>query len=397
MGGQIDLRNWMDSPHNRWSFQHVSEIIPTVPILNRSGYTNVLPHLDIDLENVSFVAADGSKTNLSAHLERTLCDAICVVHDGTIVFEKYFNEMRPESRHLLMSITKSMTAAALGVAIGRNLLSIDDQVTAIAPEFVGTSLDGCSVRHLINMSAGTEFVEDYELYKLPDSDHPLIEYERQSGYRPLDGRVAIGALKHFHTYPLARAHGEVFDYRSPLTNVVARILEIVNGISFNEVLSRDVWSPMGMEHPADIFVDPVGFAIADGAMSCTTRDLARFGLAYLNDGFVDGTSVIPQRWVVDTYNADDVSRRLYAKSWEGTQSEEGLYPGWFAYHNAFWIIEQAKQFSGLGIFGQSIWIDRPSRTVIARFSTHSEPSMPTVTAEEMRCFEAIANSLVASN
>ncbi|MFM8000849.1 MAG: serine hydrolase, partial [Actinomycetota bacterium] len=89
--------------------------------------------------------------------------------------------MRPESRHLLMSITKSMTAAALGVAIGRNLLSIDDQVTAVAPEFVGTSLEGCSVRHLINMSAGTEFVEDYELYKLPDSDHPLIEYERQSG------------------------------------------------------------------------------------------------------------------------------------------------------------------------------------------------------------------------
>ncbi|MFM7338056.1 MAG: hypothetical protein ACKO2E_07240, partial [Actinomycetota bacterium] len=65
MGGQIDLRNWMDSPHNRWSFKHVSEIIPTVPILNRSGYTNVLPRLDIDLENVSFVAADGSKTNLS--------------------------------------------------------------------------------------------------------------------------------------------------------------------------------------------------------------------------------------------------------------------------------------------------------------------------------------------
>jgi len=384
----------MDSPYNRWSFQHVAEVLNTVPISNTSGHLDALPRAEIDLDDVSFVAADGSKTDLSTHLERTFCDAICVVHDGAVVYEKYFNGMHHESRHLLMSITKSMTAAALGVAIGRDLLSINDLVTTIAPEFGGTSLEGGSIRHLIDMSAGTEFVEDYELYKFPDSDFPLIEYERQSGYRPLDGRVAIGALKHFRTYPLARSHGEVFDYRSPLTNVVARILEIVNDLPFNDVLSRDVWSPLGMEHPADIFVDPVGFAIADGAMSCTTRDLARFGLAYLNDGFVNGKSVIPQSWVIDTYEADDESRRLYARSWEGKQSEIGSGSEWFAYHNAFWIIKRAEQFSGLGIFGQSVWIDRPSRTVIARFSSHPEPFMQMVAAEELRGFVAIAESLV---
>ncbi len=393
MNDSVNLRNWMDSPHNRWSFQHISEILNTVPISNTSGQVNVLPRADTNLDDVSFAAADGSTTSLKRHLDQTFCDSICVIHDGAIVYERYFNGMHQETPHLLMSVTKSVTAAALGIAIGRGLLSINDLVTKIAPEFSGTSLEGASIRHLIDMSAGTEFVEDYELYKFPDSDLPLIEYERQSGYRPLDGRIAIGALKHFHTYPLARSHGEVFDYRSPLTNVVARILEIVNGLPFNDVVSRDVWTPLGMEHSANIFVDPVGFTIADGAMSCTTRDLARFGLAYLNDGFVNGKNIIPKQWVLDTYEADDEASRLYAKSWEGSQFEKSSGSKWFAYHNAFWIIDRAAQFSGLGIFGQSIWIDRPSRTVIARFSTHPEASMQTVGDEELRGFAAIAQSL----
>ena len=63
-----------------------------------------------------------------------------------------------------MSVTKSVTAAALGISIDRKLLSINDIVTNIAPEFTGTSLDGCTIRHLIDMTAGTEFVEKYDLY-----------------------------------------------------------------------------------------------------------------------------------------------------------------------------------------------------------------------------------------
>ncbi len=393
MSDAVNLQNWMESPHNRWSFQHVSEFLPTVPISNTSGQINFLPSAEIDLSEIMLIAGDGSTTNLSRHLERTYCDAICVVHDGVIVYEEYFNNMNQESQHLLMSVTKSVTAAALGVAIGRGLLSANDLVTTIAPEFSGTSLEGASVRHLIDMTAGTDFVEDYKFYSYKDSDLPLIEYERQAGYRPLDGRVAIGALKHFHTYPLARHHGEIFDYRSPLTNIVARVLEIVNQLPFNEVLSRDIWTPLGMEHTANIFVDPVGFAIADGAMSCTTRDLARFGLAYLNDGNLNGKSIIPEQWVKDTYEANDEAHRLYTKCFDNDDSENGSTSSWFAYRNAFWIMDRAKQFSGLGIFGQSIWIDRPSRTVIAKFSTHPEAFIAEISDEEIRAFVAISDAL----
>lgn len=386
----------MQPPHNRWGFQNVAELLATVRVSNETQQITELAHLTLGrdaLSNVSFEGADGLAITWNHHLEATFCDAVCVIHNGVIVEEKFFNGMNEQSQHLLMSITKSFTAAALGVAIGRGLLSINDLVTSIAPEFAGTSLDGCKVRHLIDMTAGTDFVEDYDLYLDPDSDVPLIEYERQAGFRPLDGRRAIGVLQHFRTYQLLRPHGQIFDYRSPLTNIVARILEIVNGMAFSNVISRDIWTAFGMEHSANISVDPVGFSIAEAGLSCTVRDLARFGLAYLNDGKLNDQTLLPKDWVTDTRNADDQARDCYLKflARQTTAKDDGL--NWYAYHNAFWIKKRAEQFTGWGIFGQYIWIDRPTNTVIARFSTYPEAAPEKLTAETLRGFNAIAQTL----
>lgn len=390
---KVSLSNWLEPPHNRWAFQNVAEILPTVQIVNNSGKITHLPNARTNISNVTFTAADGSTTTWAKHLRESFCDAVCVIHDGQIVDEQYFNGMHEQSKHLLMSVTKSFTSAALGIAIGRGLLSPSSLVTEIAPEFCGTSLEGCTVRHLIDMTAGTEFVEDYDLYKDPESDVPLIEYERQAGFRPLGNRPTIGVLRHFSTYAMARPHGEVFDYRSPLTNIVARILEIVQGISFREILSRDIWSVFGMEHPAEISVDALGFPIAEAGLCCTVRDLARFGLAYLNDGVIEGKAVLPLQWVRDTQAGDEISRSCYLKYLDSLFGKGVEGDDWNMYHNAFWIKEPNKQFSGLGIFGQYVWVHRPTRTVIARFSTYPSAAPTILSAETIRGFNAIAQAL----
>lgn len=393
MNGSVNLSNWLEPPHNRWGFNHVADLLDTVPISNESGDVTALPQKSIDLDDVSFACADGSPTTWGRHLNETFCDAICVVHKGSIADERYFNNLTDKSQHLLMSVTKSVTAAALGISIGRSLLSINDLVVNIAPEFAGTSLDGCTIRHLIDMTAGTEFVENYDLYSDPGANNPLLEYERQSGFRPLGEHAAIGVLKYFATYPLARPHGALFDYRSPLTNIVARVLEIVNGMSFQDILSRDIWTSFGMEHPATISVDPLGFPIAEAGISCTVRDLARFGLAYLNDGTINDRQVLPESWVRDTRETNDNARESYLKYLDASTSAKDDGSDWYAYHNAFWIKERDTQFTGWGIFGQFIWVHRPSQTVIARFSTYPEAKSPSLTSETLRGFNAVANFL----
>jgi 6-aminohexanoate-oligomer exohydrolase len=296
--------------------------------------------------------------------------------------------MTEETPHLLMSVSKSVCGAALGIAIGRGLVAADDLVCEVAPEFTGTSLDGATVQHLIDMCAGTEFVEDYDLYADPDGDSPLIEYERQAGYRPLGARPGIGTLAHFATYGTAFAHGARFDYRSPLTNIAARVVEIVNDERYPDVVSRDLWAPLGQEHDADIMLDPVGHPVVEGGMSCSVRDLARFGLAYLDDGAVGDEQVVPRQWVDDTRLGTAESEAAFRAG-----STDFGERNWSMYRNAFWILERGNVFSGLGIFGQYCWVDRTSRTVIARFSTYPEASPDQLAAETLAGFAAVSASL----
>ena len=159
------------------------------------------------LDDVTFAAADGTTVRWADHLTQTYCDGVCVVHRGRIVHERYLNGMTERTPHLLMSVSKSVCGAALGISIGRGLLSADDLVTDIAPEFAGTSLDGATVQHVIDMTAGTEFIEDYGAYDaaggIDSTDEPaLIDYERHAGL-PATGQPH--ADRHARPLPHVRA------------------------------------------------------------------------------------------------------------------------------------------------------------------------------------------------
>ena len=81
---------------------------------------------------------------LERHLIRTNCDGLCVVRDGIVRYEwkpvgvdgAYQSAANdPSSRHLLMSVSKSLCATVLGAAVGRGDVALVDRVSDIAPEF----------------------------------------------------------------------------------------------------------------------------------------------------------------------------------------------------------------------------------------------------------------------
>ncbi len=367
------------------------ELTPTALIRRGDHAPNCLDRDLVDLDSITFRSIDGASVDWATQLERSCGDAVCVVHDGRIVYERYLNTMTDRTPHLLMSVSKSWCGAALGIAVGRGLLRMTDLVTEIGPEFAGTSLDGATVRHVIDMTAGTGFVEDYDDYTDPSSDTPLIEYERQASYRPLGGRPAVGVLAHFHSYPRAYPHGAWFSYRSPLTNVAARLLEVVHDMRYADIVTRDLWGPLGQEHDADVMVDAVGQAVVEGGMSCTLRDLARLGLAYLDNGVVGSHPVVPEAWITDTRIGNAAALAAYAASPDHVAEPDD----WAMYRNAWWVGQSGEVFSGLGIFGQYCWVDRPSRTVIARFSTYPSAMPTALDAETLRGFRAVAEALAS--
>ena len=65
---------------------------------------------------------------------RRLClDGLLIWADGGVRHESYHNGMEPDDRHLLHSVTKTLTTLAVGIAVDEGRLSPDDEVAAHVP------------------------------------------------------------------------------------------------------------------------------------------------------------------------------------------------------------------------------------------------------------------------
>jgi CubicO group peptidase (beta-lactamase class C family) len=356
----VTLANWQEPPFNRWAFQHVAELIPTARIPRGDGPVWGLRQEERDLSGLS-IDRNGDAVSLGGFLEQTYTDGILVLRGGTVVYEEYRNGMRPDSRHLLMSVSKSVTSAVCGVLVQRGQVSPDEAVTTYLPELAGTSWDGCSVRHLLDMRAGTRFDEDYA-----NLEADVRVYEQVYLWRPRTDRgLPDDITAYYATLENAGPHGGPFEYRSVLTDVLAWAMERAAGARFADLVSRELWEPMGAEFDAEITVDGHGNPMADGGVSCTLRDLARFGLLLSRNGRRDDLAVIPEAWIADTLSADEDTVAAFVDSLDAREFPAGAY-----YRNQFWVIDAAAPiFMCSGINGQTVLIHGPADVVIAKCST----------------------------
>jgi CubicO group peptidase (beta-lactamase class C family) len=304
------------------------------------------------------VAFEGATVPLREALEETYTDGLCVIHGGRIVLEHYVEGMGPADTHLLMSVSKSLTATLIGVLAGEGALGPGDAVTEHVPALRGTSWEGCTVQHLLDMRAGINF--DEEDYADPDSDGVLID--EVSGYRPLR---RAGLPPDLYTWIAGMqsdlGHGGPFRYQSILTDVLGWVAAQATGMRFADVFADRIWTRLGAERDAEIIVDAAGFAAAEGGFCTTLRDLARFGLLQLEGG----GGVVPEPWIARRRRHDAELAAAFA----GSEPPHERFPIAF-YHDCWWIADAAAGvYAGSGINGQGLLIHHPTQTVIARFST----------------------------
>ncbi len=175
----IDISKWDKGPDNRWAFQHISEIIPTANISRGSGAPAKLLHSPQDLSGLVFKTMDDKQMSVQEMLDVTYTDGFIVLQDGKVVSEKYYNDMKPDTRHLLMSVSKSVTGTLAGHLVADGRLDPNKKVVEYIPELKNSpGYAEATVREVLDMTTSIVFSEDYD-----DPKAEVVFHEESTAWR----------------------------------------------------------------------------------------------------------------------------------------------------------------------------------------------------------------------
>ena len=372
------LQDWDRAPWNRWTFQHIGDFLPTASVAHDPTRTLKIPVALQPIDALEFTN-QGYSSSIAHWLETSETDGFIVLSCGQIVFERYFNGMTETTLHLAQSVSKSITASAFAVLVGRGLIDTGLPIAHYLPEFKDTGYADALVKQVLDMTSGVRFDENYTD---PFSDAGRIDVA--SGWKmPPEAGEWPGSM---HELVLTlqktiRPHGATFEYRSIETDVLAMLMERVTGKKLAEIISEEIWRPIGAESDAKFTVDRSGYALADGGFNACLRDFARFGQLWANRGRVGDERILSEAWVDETLAGDG--------SLFGSPYSDVLPGG--AYRNQFWLPKaRGSVLLCRGVFGQMIYIDTAQNFVAVKLSSWPDFVNPSRVITALAAMERIA-------
>ena len=126
------LENWRQHPFSLWGFTHVDSLIPVTPIPTAPPPSSLRHGKPLDLARLAIVWA-GSRRSAEAALEETYTDGFLVLKDGEVVAERLINQTA-DARHIVFSVSKSITAAIAGILVKDGKLDPEALVSRYVPD-----------------------------------------------------------------------------------------------------------------------------------------------------------------------------------------------------------------------------------------------------------------------
>ena len=368
---EVTVASWQTHPQLRWAFQHMDDLFPVAVIARGEGAAAPLPTCDVDRPDLTVPRQD--------------TDAWIVVYRGAVLAEEYAGTMGPDTRHLLMSVSKSIVGLVAGILVGDGRLDENRLVTSYLPDLAGSGWAGATVRHLLDMRVGIHFSEDYldptsEVRRLDEA----VGWTVRGASSPANMRAFLTELRS------DRPHGGAFAYSSAITDALGLVCEAAaDGIPFAELASDLLWSRIGAEHDAFVTVDGTGTAMFDGGICATLRDLARFGALIASGGrSLTGEQVVPAAWIDDLFRGGADSAMAFADA----EHDYGLPGG--NYRGQFWSPPAGGDVVlCLGIHGQMVYVDRARGFVGVKLSSWPLPLDHERSQADLTAFREMAQRL----
>jgi CubicO group peptidase (beta-lactamase class C family) len=214
--------------------------------------------------------------------------SLLVVHDGDLVLERYAPGIDMTTRTRTWSTAKSIAVTLIGMLVDQGRLALDEPlgfewgpaIDSDAPD----PRDAITLRHVLNMSSGLYPVDDFRM-----------EYATGSGRAYWAGASSVeGALAR----GLVREPGTFWDYENydTLLAVYAMKRALKDPKVYLEFPRKALLDRIGMRNTL-VGVDRFGDFILSSQVYTNARDLARFGLLYLNGGMWNGERLLSEEWI----------------------------------------------------------------------------------------------------
>lgn len=273
-------------------------------------------------------------------LDKTYTNAFIVIRNGVLTHEWYRDGFSESTRLPSYSVAKTMTSIMIGQLIDAGKIKESDYFVDYFPQYKnGSDFDKVTIRSLLDMQGGIGVSDNY-----PTGPQGWgVAIAQMYATTNLDWFVS-------NNRKMAFTPGSNAEYRSVDTQLLGMIIKKVTGERVADYFSKNVWQKVGAQYPATWNVDRVGGT--EKTFCCfnaTAIDYAKVGLAILNGGYSGSTQVISKDWL----------KRL-------KEPVVTLDHGW-GYSAQVWHPYPGVSMA-LGLYGQFIFVDPESRTVIVKLS-----------------------------
>jgi len=267
--------------------------------------------------------------------------SLLIIRDNKLITEKYYHGQNRYSAYNTFSITKSITSALIGIAIKQNFIkSENEKIIAYLPEYADKINDpkkkNITIKHLLTMTAGLKPKEWWN----PDIDIALLEA------------------------PIGKEPGEEFLYYNALPDILSMIISKSTNLSLKKFAEINLFEPLEMK--CAYWNKDGKYYSGRSSTYFTSRDLARLGSLYLNNGNINGKQIIDSSWIeksFENYAESDINFFLTGHSLNQT-----------GYGYLWWTFEAGDKvyYSAYGAGDQFLLIDPTDNTIIVISQVYKE-------------------------
>lgn len=229
--------------------------------------------------------------------------SILIYRNGKLVLEEYFEGHKWQwdapahhgdnikwdgnMLHNIMSATKSVTSACIGIVISKGLIdNVHQSIFDYLPDHKHLRSGGkenITIEHLLTMTSGLEWKEWSAPYS--SAENPTIGIWFQDK----------DPITYILEKPLADKPGTTFNYSTGNMVLLGEIIRNASKMTIDDFSMKYLFEPLGID--TSLWSVQFDNGVDANNLMITPRAMVRFGAMYLNEGIWDGQQIVPKEWI----------------------------------------------------------------------------------------------------